>query len=108
MSPKTTPNAERPSADRLAAFAGRARVSPAPLDKGPTPAIGAIATISRRSRSDLKHLSTAIVSRVAAVTHWSAHRRASRSRSALLRTETELRLIAAAATIGLRRSPNTG
>ena len=34
MSPKTTPNAERPSADRLAAFAGRATTSPATLDKG--------------------------------------------------------------------------
>src|SRR5262245_5655643 len=34
MSPKTIPNAEKPSVDRLAAFAGRAKVSPAMLDKG--------------------------------------------------------------------------
>ena len=34
MSPKTTPNAEKPSVDRLAAFAGGAMVSPATLGKG--------------------------------------------------------------------------
>src|ERR1700738_4864538 len=39
MSPKTTPNAERPSADKLAASAGRAMASPAVSDKGPIPAI---------------------------------------------------------------------
>src|SRR5258708_7582070 len=39
MSPKTTPNAERPSADKLAASAGRAVASPAVSDKGPIPAI---------------------------------------------------------------------
>jgi hypothetical protein len=39
MSPKTTPNADRPSADRLAAFAGRAMVSPTTSDKRPIPAI---------------------------------------------------------------------
>src|SRR5438094_10310665 len=39
MSPKTTPNADRPSADRFAVFAGRPMVSPATTDKGPIPAI---------------------------------------------------------------------
>src|ERR1700726_3132761 len=39
MSPKTTPNAERPSADKLAASAGRAMASPPVSDKGPIPAI---------------------------------------------------------------------
>jgi hypothetical protein len=39
MSPKTTPNAERPSVDRLAAFAGGAMVSPATLGKGITPVV---------------------------------------------------------------------
>jgi len=34
MSPKTTPNAATLSVDRLAAFAGRAKISPATLDKG--------------------------------------------------------------------------
>src|SRR6516162_2639427 len=34
MSPKTTPSAERPSADRLAVLAGRAMVSLATLAKG--------------------------------------------------------------------------
>src|SRR5215470_11321682 len=50
MSPKTTPNAKRPSADRLAAFPGRATVSSATLDKGPTPAIVEVLH-SGRSRS---------------------------------------------------------
>ena len=36
MSPKTTPSAERPSAERLAVFAARAMVSSATLAKGPT------------------------------------------------------------------------
>src|SRR5215472_13721014 len=50
MSPKTTPNAERPRADRLAAFTGRATVSTATLDKGPTPAFVEVLH-SVRSRS---------------------------------------------------------
>jgi len=39
MSPKTTPNAGRPSVDRLAAFAGGATVSPARSGKGITPVV---------------------------------------------------------------------
>src|SRR6516162_3847336 len=37
MSPKTTPSAETPRVDRLAASARRVTVPTAPLDKGPTP-----------------------------------------------------------------------
>src|SRR5689334_87207 len=50
MSPKTTPNAERPSVDRLAAFARRVTVSTAMLDKEPNPAIVKVLH-SDRSRS---------------------------------------------------------
>jgi hypothetical protein len=61
MSPKTTPNAERPSADKLAASAGRAVASPAVLDKGPIPAIvEALHLKSSRKRRQLEPISLRI------------------------------------------------